>query len=254
MSGLTRLLRRVTGGRWPRRSSPRLDRPHFDCYKRLGIVPGSGPASADPLSAEDLDIERFSTAPCYRNRLEHLRHALKIAPVTGYALEFGVYRGGSLNWLARWSESRPDPRVFGFDSFQGLPEDWQMSPAARAERGCFALAELPTVLANARLVPGRFEHTLPGWLSEHQGPVAFVHLDADLYSSTRFALAQLDARIVPGTVLVFDELSDWTGQHKYDQWREGEWRALAEWQAAGGRRIQVLSRTNQLAAAVRVIQ
>ena len=255
MSGLSRLLRRVTGGRWPRRRDARSDRPHFDCWKRLGVAPGATTDTSQPHAADELHIDQFRAAPCYLNRLDHLRHAFDLAPAEGHILEFGVYRGGSLNWLARWSEQRREPRVFGFDSFAGLPEAWVRTKSGVSyERGHFALDHLPAVLPNAELVPGFFDVSLPGWLAEHPGPVALLHNDSDLYSSTIDTLTELNDRIVPGTIIVFDELCDWRGSGQYDAWEEGEWRALREWMAAGGRRVAVLSRNQDFAAAVRVVQ
>jgi hypothetical protein len=255
MSVLSHMLRRVTGGRWPRRRLPRLDRPHFDCFKRLGAVPGMASASGQPRSATELCIEEFFSAPCFLNRLDHLRHAFELAPAEGHILEFGVFRGGSLNWLARWSQQRRWPRVFGFDSFEGLPEPWVRTKSGlRYDRGHFAVSRLPAVLPNTELVAGFFDQTLPGWLTSHAGPVALLHNDSDLYSSTIYTLTQLNERIVPGTIIVFDELCDWRSCGEYDAWEEGEWKALREWMAAENRQIEVLSRNQEYAAAVRVVK
>jgi len=255
MSGLTQLLRRVTGGRWPRRRTMRDGRPHFDCWEQLGIAPGVTADTSQSRAADELHIDQFRAAPCYLNRLDHLHHALELAPADGYILEFGVYRGGSLNWLARWAEERRQPRVFGFDSFEGLPEAWVRTKSGEGyARGHFALERLPAVLPNALLVPGFFDATLPGWRAAHAGPVALLHNDSDLYCSTIDTLTQLNDRIVPGTIIVFDELCDWRNSGVYDAWEEGEWRALREWMAAHDRRIAVLSRNQEFAAAIRVVR
>ena len=116
----------------------------------------------------------------------------------GLALEFGVFRGWSLTRSAR---KQPWRRFYGFDSFEGLPQDgrpdWQID---------FALPELPQVPPNCRLVPGWFRDTIPSFLAEHDEPVAFVNIDCDLYSSARDVLFGLGDRLQPGTVLYFDEL------------------------------------------------
>ena len=57
-----------------------------------------------------------------------------------------------------------------------------------------------------------------------------VHLDADLYSSTLYVLTQLDRCLVPGTILIFDEFSQVTGEFK--AWRD--------YTTAYGRRGRVL--------------
>lgn len=41
----------------------------------------------------------------------------------GVIVEFGVADGGSIGWFTK---KYPDVTVFGFDSFEGLPEDWMI--------------------------------------------------------------------------------------------------------------------------------
>ena len=130
------------------------------------------------------------------------------------ALEFGVYQGRTLKIIAK---ARKHNQVFGFDSFQGLPEDWRSNIAA----GTFATGQLPDV-AGAELVVGWFNDTLPGFLADHPGPVAFLHLDADLYSSTATVLEQVGHRLKTGSVLVFDEYFNYPGweEHEHRAWQE----------------------------------
>ncbi|MFP4045271.1 MAG: hypothetical protein ACLFTP_12040, partial [Rhodosalinus sp.] len=67
--------------------------------------------------------------------------------------------------------------VWGFDSFEGLEEDWT-GHARGGRKGRFALGgKLPEVRPGVRLVKGRVQDTVPGWLSTNEGPVAFAHLD-----------------------------------------------------------------------------
>lgn len=133
----------------------------------------------------------------------------------GLVLEFGVFQGNSINYLA---DKLPHVAIFGFDSFQGLPEDWRPGFA----KGHFALARLPSVRANVTLVKGWFNESLPSFLDQHQQPCALVHIDCDLYSSTRYVLEQLRPRLQPGTVIVFDEYCG------YDEWQDGEFKAWQE--------------------------
>jgi hypothetical protein len=69
---------------------------------------------------------------------------------------------------------------------------------------------------------GLFDDTLPPMLAKHAGPVRLVNVDCDLYSSTRTALTLLADRLVPGSVLVFDEYL------VNDRWREDEYKAFRE--------------------------
>jgi Methyltransferase domain len=155
----------------------------------------------------------------YVDRFQVLSHAAAIAPPEGLILEFGVASGATINHLA-CSYPLRERRLFGFDSFCGLPEPWADYPV-----GHFA-CEPPTVAANVELVVGLFSETLPPFLARHEGPCALIHLDADLYSSTRTVLTALDARIVAGTTIALDEY-----------FVEGsEQRAFNEWIVATGRR------------------
>jgi predicted O-methyltransferase YrrM len=149
-----------------------------------------------------------------------LAHALGLAPRGGMALEFGVYTGTTLRTIAT---ARGDGKVYGFDSFQGLPEDWRAGFAA----GAFGVAEPPDV-PGAELVVGWFADTLPDFLGAHPGPVDLLHLDADLYSSTATVLEHVGPRLRPGSVVVFDEYLNHPG------WEDGEHRAWSEYVARTG--------------------
>jgi predicted O-methyltransferase YrrM len=151
---------------------------------------------------------------CFAHPNETLKHAIELVRVDGLVLEFGVATGTSLTIL---TEGLPKHQVYGFDVFTGLPEPWRPGFPA----GAFAQDELPRV-PGAELVVGLFADTLPGFLREHDGPLALLHLDADLYSATRDVLQLLGDRLVPGSVVVFDEYFNYPG------WREGEFRAWAE--------------------------
>lgn len=158
-----------------------------------------------------------------------LRHALSCAPPDGLALEFGVATGATLRIIAR---SRRPGSVFGFDSFQGLPEFWRLG----YEPGRFGVEEPPDV-PGAELVVGLFADVLPDFLAEHPEPVAFVHIDSDLYGSALTVLEQVGPRLVEGAVLVFDEF------YNFPDWREHEYRALTEYAAASGLEFDYLGLT-----------
>ena len=154
-----------------------------------------------------------------------LRDALRAAPAEGMALEFGVATGTTLQIIA----DERGGEVYGFDSFAGLPEHWRLGYDA----GEFA--EPPPQVAGAELVVGLFEDTLPGFLEKHTGPVAFVHVDCDLYSSTVTVLEQLAPRFVEGTVLLFDEYFNFPGwqEHEHRAWREHVERTGLRFEYAG---------------------
>jgi len=159
-------------------------------------------------------LREMERAIPYFTKVDTLVSAVKSAPTDGLYLEFGVHTGGTLRSI---TELAPAGSVYGFDSFEGLPEDWRTQFTA----GTFAVDALPDV-PGAELVVGWFDKVLPGFLEEHPGPVAFLHLDADLYSSTKTVLDALESRLRPGTVLVFDEYFNFPGweEHEHRAWTE----------------------------------
>lgn len=67
--------------------------------------------------------------------------------VKGLWLEFGVFSGTTVNIIARFTRQT----VYGFDSFIGLPENWQDGK----EQGRYSCeGQLPAVSDNVELVPG----------------------------------------------------------------------------------------------------
>ena len=121
-------------------------------------------------------------------------------------LEFGVFKGASMR---QWIEinEKPDSRFIGFDSFEGLPEDWE----GTYEKGYFSTGGQPPKIDDPRVgwVKGYFQDSLRNFLATFDRRNRLVlHMDADLYSSTLYVLATLDERIAPGTVIIFDEFGN----------------------------------------------
>jgi hypothetical protein len=146
--------------------------------------------------------------------LETLSYGFDEAHNSGLILEFGVRTGSSIRFIATLT----DDLVHGFDSFEGLPESWgQHAPGAYTSYG-----KLPDVPKNVRLHVGLFGETLPDFCARHKGQIRYMNIDCDLYSSTVSIFEALADRIMPGTVIVFDEyLMNKT-------WREDEFKAFQE--------------------------
>jgi hypothetical protein len=145
-----------------------------------------------------------------------LKLAVERATIDGLILEFGVYSGNTINYI---SGLVPNKTVYGFDSFQGLPETWRPG----FPKGAFLTPTIPEVRDNVELVVGWFDRTLPNFLdSKPAKNVSLVHVDCDLYSSTQVIFGQLKGRIVPGTIIVFDEY------YNYPGWEAHEFRAFQE--------------------------
>lgn len=189
----------------------------------------------DLAAAKDIDLERQRQAVATTARFvnEHLasvkairgndateamlalmRDGLAQAPMEGLVLEFGVATGLTIREIAKARTP-----VYGFDSFEGLPEDWRSGYAAGA------FAQEPPNVDGVEMVVGWFNATLPKFLDEHPGPFAFVHMDADLYSSTKTVLDLAFDRFVAGTVIVFDEYFNYPG------WQEHEHKAFVDFLA-----------------------
>jgi len=152
-----------------------------------------------------------------RTRHELIVNSFKRADVSGdrQILEFGVWMGDSLNLIAKHAGKT----VFGFDSFEGLPESWG---GDLWKKGNFAVSSLPKVRGNVVLVKGWFNETLPEFLEKHSGDIGFLHVDSDLYSSCKTVLDLLQPRLMAGTVIVFDDYFN------FPQWQEGEAKAFHE--------------------------
>lgn len=155
----------------------------------------------------------MAKAKHYDNSLNLLTEGMKLRSIPGMILEFGVFSGRTINHLA----SLDKQKIFGFDSFEGLPEDWRTD----FKKGKFA-RDLPRVSENVELVVGWFDNTLPEFLSNNKDDVSFLHVDCDLYSSTKCIFQNCRDRIREGTVIVFDEYFNYVG------WREHEHKALQE--------------------------
>jgi O-methyltransferase len=121
-------------------------------------------------------------------------------------LEFGVYKGESILWWTQFNTHK-DSLFWGFDSFEGLPEDWNSS----VKKGKFSTdGKTPSIAdPRCRFVVGWFNNTLMPFLNQTDLPHRrVIHLDSDLYSSTLFVLTALATRLKPGDILIFDEFRD----------------------------------------------
>ena len=132
-------------------------------------------------------------------------------------LEFGVWVGSSINYF---SQRIPNRKFYGFDSFEGLQEDWT---GFSLTKGHFNLGgNLPKVNPNVQLVKGWFNETLPEFIRKENSEVAFLHIDCDTYESTKYVLNTLKEKIIPGTYILFDEYIG------YPNWEIGEYKAFQE--------------------------
>ena len=115
-------------------------------------------------------------------------------------------------------------RLFAFDWWEGLPEDWRPG----YPRGFFRLPRERVVRwyqhdPSVVFVDGLFGDSLTPARIADMGRLAFIHIDCDLYESARLVLGRLE--LAPGTIIAFDEF--WSPAGEW-QWHEHEARAFHE--------------------------
>tara|TARA_B100000073_G_scaffold184579_1_gene152628 strand:- start:949 stop:1638 length:690 start_codon:yes stop_codon:yes gene_type:complete len=166
---------------------------------------------------------------------KHLIESTDRVTIDGHWCEFGVKEGRSLHWLI---DRYPSQVIHGFDSWQGLPEDWNHGTGKVADMSC----DPPDVPDHVQLHKGWFKDTLPVWKQNNAGPIAFLHMDADIYSSTKEVLLSLNDQIVPGTVITFDEFCNFRLTGKMRRWQNQEFLALVEWLDECQREVKPINR------------
>lgn len=165
-----------------------------------------------------LSDKRFAQMRVNLHNASTLGAALEEVTLDGLVTEFGVYKGTSLTQIAKYFSDRT---VHGFDSFVGLPHAWAGTSKGA---GTFDTGANPPRLSvdNVSFHVGWFDDTVPAFAQEYSGPLSFVHLDADLYSSTKAVFDTLGDWFVPGTIVVFDEYFGYYGwqQHEHKAFHE----------------------------------
>jgi hypothetical protein len=131
-------------------------------------------------------------------------------------LEFGVYRGESIN---KWVDINKniESKFFGFDTFTGLPEEW----GSYLEQGHFDTnGETPSINdSRVRFIKGLFQDSLPIFMNDYVSDGQLViHNDSDLYSSTLYTLSTLNSYIPAGTIIIFDEFA--SPMHEFRAWND----------------------------------
>lgn len=133
-------------------------------------------------------------------------------------LEFGCYSGTSINYFAK---RLPNCKLVGFDSFEGLPEDWHGHHAVKGSFGRKGV--MPNVLKNVELIPGWFDDSVPQFLENTPSlQVPFIHIDSDTYKSATTVLSSMRHYMHSGMLILFDEYFG------YPNWRNGEFLAWKE--------------------------
>ena len=161
-------------------------------------------------------------------------------------LDLGVWIG----WSTRLISDACDRTVYGFDTFSGLVEDWQLEDKV-IKRGTFSLSDpfaqrfirntgvsfhdgLPAALGRkVQFIRGSTYDTLAPFLADRPAaPIRLFHMDLDTYESCLHALETCKDHFVRGSILIFDEYFVTNGemrafyefQSRYDlEWRYRAW-------------------------------
>jgi Flp pilus assembly protein TadD len=126
--------------------------------------------------------------------------------------EFGVWMGESFRYLEPHFK-----KSFGFDTFDGLPEDWHNIPSGTYS----SFGKIPTI-GKGEFIVGEFSKSLPEFFKKKRPMAGLLNFDADLYSSTSSALNHSISVMDEYSILVFDELII------NENWEEDEYKALEE--------------------------
>ena len=195
------------------------DRSHFDSLMKSEL-------SDDPILKSIEWVLSLEEKPSLHfNRWSIFDLAISLSDQSRPFYEFGVWMGDSFRYLMKSYE-----KGFGFDTFEGLPEDWRSVP-----KGSYSSFGTVPEIPGGEFIVGEFDKTLPTFFATDRPKAALINLDADLYGSTLSALKNARSVIDEQTVIIFDELIINKG------WQQDEFKALNEFCALFDLRYEVLA-------------
>jgi hypothetical protein len=131
-------------------------------------------------------------------------------------LEFGVHKGTSANFFSNYIK-----KLYAFDSFEGLREDWKGNVSY--SKGHFNLnKEIPKLKSNIEPIVGWVQDTVRDFLKKKNKKINFINMDLDTYESSKYVLEEVKPYLAKNCIIIFDELYNYIG------WEEGEFKALKE--------------------------
>ena len=155
----------------------------------------------------------------------------------GTWIEFGVWKGQTLDLISMYTKKD----IYGFDSFVGftdhLEDTWNISnhnyslngniPKLVKRLDKFERKNIGVKVEfnkNVKFIKGFFDKSIPNFISEKKDlNIDFLHIDCDIYKSTKIILNNLTKYINNNCIIVFDELIN------YPNYVNGEIKALYEW-------------------------
>ena len=175
---------------------------------------------------------------CTKNRIfkKIFNHGLLSEPIDYF--EFGVSSGSSTLVMSHLLE-HVDSRIYGFDTFTGLPEPLYHHGVLVQPKSAFSQEGYTPIdrgiFHDTRCIffKGLVKDTLPPLLGCYQNRSKFINLDMDLYEGTWFVLDRMAPLLLPGDVVKFDEF---TGE-------EHEYRAYQNYVAAHGDNLHLVGQS-----------
>ncbi len=147
-----------------------------------------------------------------------IKNVLSLTPEPDkkYFIEFGVYKGNSINFFSKYVN-----KIYGFDSFEGLREDWAGNH--KFQKSFFDLGgNIPKLESNVIPIKGWVQDTLDDFLTKEKPDILFLHMDLDTYESSKYVLERVKPYLSGKCYILFDNIYNHTG------WKNGEYKALTE--------------------------
>lgn len=168
------------------------------------------------------------------NRKTSLEKAIELTE-GGVFAQFGVYRGESARWIL---ESHKCEELHLYDSFEGLPEDWNN----KFKKGHFK-CEIPNFEDNrVSMYPGLFENNIKSF---NKIKFDLVHIDCDLYSATKTVLDNII--FFKNQIFVFDEMYNIPNSENH------EMKAFNEWIIKNDIKYDIIGRTKYSQVIIKII-
>lgn len=175
----------------------------------------------------EFEETEFKDVKGYENHNELVKATLaRVKPELTTWIEMGVMTGSSIRLFLKEAEKLSiKPDVHGFDSFEGMPEDW----TKMVSKGDLAHPMPHFKEDNVKLHKGWFDDTLPKFAKDElTQQIGFLHVDSDLYSSAKTGFDAFREFLKPGTVILFDDY--WN----YAEFADHEVKAFKEFIADSG--------------------
>lgn len=180
--------------------------------------------------------------------------AIKYITLNYNWVEFGVYRGISSKLILKHLPQ--DKNLYLFDSFKGLPTDWKFF-SNRHRRKIIIKKDYHKMIpdkipkfndSRTKMYIGWFKDSLPSYIYKVNKPFAFIHIDCDVYESTKDIFDNINHLIKRGTIILFDEY------YNYEDWKQHEYKAFMEYIKKFNRKFEYLFRTKDYQACVRITE